>query len=161
MSTTILDIEMSLESKEEVELAKAAQRCIMSALDHSKAENIALQDEDCIERIDGAPLLKLPPKVLRLIAEMLGSLAQGKAVALMPKEMDLTTQVAAQLLNVSRPYFIRLLEQGKLPYHMVGSHRRVRLADILDYKETRTKNSQEKLQALLKQAQELNMGYSQ
>jgi len=161
MSTNILDIEMSLESKEEIELAKAAQRCIMIALDNSKAENIALQGEDCIERVDGAPLLKLPPKVLRLIAEMLGSLAQGKAVALMPKEMDLTTQVAAQLLNVSRPYLIRLLEQGKLPYHMVGSHRRVRLVDVLDYKEARTKNSKEKLQALLEQAQELKMGYPQ
>lgn len=160
MSNDILDLEMSLETREEVELAKAAQRCIMGALDHSNAVSIALL-EDGVERVDGLPLLKLPPKVLRLFANMLGSLAQGKAVALVPKELDVTTQQAAQFLNVSRPYLIRLLEQGKMPFHMVGTHRRIRFADVLEYKEDRAKTSKEKLKSLLEQAQDLDMGYSQ
>jgi hypothetical protein len=77
------DVIDRLENKEEVELAKAAQRCIVSALDHSRAVNIAIV-EDGVERIEGAPILKLPPNVLRLFADMLGTLAQGHAVAIMP-----------------------------------------------------------------------------
>jgi len=159
MSIDTLDLEMSLETKEEVELAKTAQRCIMSALDHSNALGIALL-EDGVERIDSAPILKLPPKVLQLFANMLGALAQGKAVVLMPKELDLTTQQAAHFLNVSRPYLVRLLEQEKIPFHMVGTHRRVTFADVLEYKENRSKQSKGKLKVLLEEAQELNMGYS-
>lgn len=153
-----LHSEMVLDSKAEVELAKAAQRCIVSALDHSKAINIALV-EDGVEHIDGAPLLKLPPKVLRLFADLLGSLAQGKGVAIMPKELDITTQEAAMFLNVSRPYFVGLLETGKIPFHKVGTHRRVRFEDVVRYKEGRQKMSEEALQKLADQAQELGMGY--
>jgi len=154
------DHEMVLESKEDLELAKAAQRCIMSALDHSTAIHIALE-EDGVERIgeDGAPVLRLPPKVLRLFADMLGALAQGKAVAVMPKSMDLTTQEAAMFLNISRPYLVRLLEENKIPYHKVGTHRRIRFEDVAAYKDERQKASRDALQKLTEQAQELDMGY--
>lgn len=147
-----------LDSKEDVELAKAAQRCIVSALDHSRAVNIAIV-EDGVERFDGSPLLKLPPKVLRLFADLLGSLAQGKAVAIMPKELDVTTQEAAMFLNVSRPYLVRLLDEGKIPHHKVGTHRRIRFEDVVLYKDDRRKRSQDALQELVDQAQELGMGY--
>lgn len=155
---SVLDREMVLDSKEDVELAKAAQRCIVSALDHSRALSIAIV-EDGVERLDQSPLLRLPPKVLRLLADMLGSLAQGKAVAIVPKELDITTQEAAMYLNVSRPYLVRLLEEGKIAYHKVGTHRRIRFADVVQYKEDRQKTSQDALQKLADQAQELNMGY--
>lgn len=155
---SVLDREMVLDSKEDVELAKAAQRCIVAALDHSSAISIAIV-EDGVERLDESPLLRLPPKVFRLFADMLGSLAQGKAVAIMPKELDVTTQEAAMFLNVSRPYLVRLLEEGKIAYHKVGTHRRIRFADVLQYKEDRQKISQDALQKLADQAQELNLGY--
>ena len=147
-----------LESKEEVELAKAAQRCIVSALDHSRAFNIAIVEEG-METLDDSPLLKLPPKVLRLIAELLGALAQGKAVTIMPKELDVTTQEAARFLNVSRPYVIGLLEANKMPYHKVGTHRRIRFEDLVRYKEDRMIASDNAIQALVDQAQELELGY--
>lgn len=147
-----------LESKEEVELAKAAQRCIVSALDHSRAVNIALV-EDGVEARDDAPLLRLPPKVLRLIADLLGALAQGKAVAIMPKELDVTTQEAAMFLNVSRPYLIGLLEANRIAYHKVGTHRRIRFEDVVRYKEERKIAADQAIQALVDQAQELGLGY--
>lgn len=156
--SSALDREMVLDSKEDVELAKAAQRCIVSALDHSRAISIAIV-EDGVERLDESSLLRLPPKVLRLLADMLGSLAQGKAVAIVPKELDVTTQAAAMFLNVSRPYLVRLLEEGKIAYHKVGTHRRIRFADVVQYKEDRQKISRDALQKLADQAQELNMGY--
>lgn len=147
-----------LESKEEVELAKAAQRCIVSALDHSHAVNIAIV-EDGMEKLDDTPVLKLPPKVLRLIADLLGALAQGKAVAIMPKELDVTTQEAAMFLNVSRPYLIGLLETNKIAYHKVGTHRRIRFEDLVQYKEGRKIASDQAIQELVDQAQELGLGY--
>lgn len=152
------DVIDRLDNREDVELAKAAQRCIISALDHSRAVNIAIV-EDGVERIEGSPLLKLPPKVLRLFADLLGEMAQGKAVAIMPKEMDVTTQEAAMLLNVSRPYLVRLLDEKKIPFHKVGTHRRIRFDDVAKYREERRKASQDALQELVEQAQELNMGY--
>lgn len=152
------DLEMVLESKEDLELAKAAQRCIVSSLDHSKAVSIAII-EDGVERAGSSPILRLPPKVLRLFADLLGSLSQGKAVTLMPKDLDVTTQEAAMFLNVSRPYLIRLLNEGKIPFHKVGTHRRIRFEDMVRYKEERQKASQDALRKLTEQAQELNMGY--
>jgi excisionase family DNA binding protein len=147
-----------LDSKEDVELAKAAQRCIVSALDHSRAVHIAIV-EDGVERVGGSPLLKLPPKVLRVFADLLGSLAQGKAVAIVPKDLDVTTQEAAMFLNVSRPYLVRLLDEGKIPHHKVGTHRRIRFEDVVKYKDERRKRSQDALQELVDQAQGLGMGY--
>jgi excisionase family DNA binding protein len=153
-----LDLEVVLDSKEDLELAKAAQRCIVSSLDHSRAINIALP-EDGVERVSESPVLRLPPKVLRLFADVLGSLAQGKAIAVMPKELDVTTQEAAIFLSVSRPYLVRLLEEGKIPFHKVGTHRRIRFEDVVRYREDRQKTSQDALQKLANQAQELGMGY--
>ncbi|NRR29922.1 helix-turn-helix domain-containing protein [Oxalobacteraceae bacterium] len=152
------DVIDRLESKEDVELAKAAQRCIVSALDHSRAVSIAIFD-DGIECTENSPVLKLPPTVLRLFADLLGALAQGKAVAVMPKELDITTQEAAMYLNVSRPYLVRLLDEGKIPHHKVGTHRRIRFEDIIVYKDERRKSSQDALQELATQAQELDLGY--
>jgi excisionase family DNA binding protein len=152
------DVMDRLDSKEEVELAKVAQRCIVSALDHSRAVNIAIL-EDGVERIEDSPILKLPPKVLRLFADMLGSLAQGHAVAIMPKELYVSTQEAAMFLNVSRPYLVRMLDEGKIPYHKVGTHRRIKFEDVVAYKDQRRKTSQAALQELVDQAQELDMGY--
>lgn len=147
-----------LDSREDVELAKAAQRCLVSALDHSHAVNIAII-ADGAENIADSPQLKLPPKVLRLFADLLGAFAQGKSVAIMPKELDVTTQEAAMFLNVSRPYLVRLLDEGKIPFHKVGTHRRIRFEDIVEYKEARRQSSKKALQELADQAQELDMGY--
>ena len=147
-----------LESKEDVELAKAAQRCIVSALATSRAVNIAILD-DGVERVQDSPILKLPPKVLRLFADMLGSLAQGNAVAIMPKELYVSTQEAAMFLNVSRPYLIKMLDEGKIPYHKVGTHRRIKFEDVVTYRDQRKKASHAALQELVDQAQELDMGY--
>jgi excisionase family DNA binding protein len=77
----------------------------------------------------------------------------------MPKELDVTTQEAAMFLNVSRPFLVRLLEEGKIRYHKVGTHRRIRFEDVVEYKENRRKISQDALQKLTDQAQELGMGY--
>lgn len=82
----------------------------------------------------GREKLDLPPSALKMLVVILGEFAKGRAVALSPVEVEVSTQRAADILNVSRPYFVKLLERGELPFHMVGTHRRVRLADVLEYR---------------------------
>ncbi len=78
-----------------------------------------------------------------------------------PVHAELTTQEAADLLNVSRPYLVRLLEEGALPFHKTGKHRRVRFRDVMKYKQQGDKTSVDAMAELAAQAQELGMGYDE
>jgi excisionase family DNA binding protein len=69
-----------------------------------------------------------------MLAQILAMLAEGQGVQIMPDTAELTTQQAAELLNVSRPYLIKLLEADEIPFHMVGTHRRVRFEDLREFK---------------------------
>jgi excisionase family DNA binding protein len=101
----------------------------------------------------------VPNVAINLLLEILTQMAQGNAVTLMPYHAELTTQEAADLLNVSRPFLVKLLESGALPHRMVGKHRRVLLQDVMKYKENIDRARNETLNELVAQAQELNMGY--
>jgi excisionase family DNA binding protein len=78
--------------------------------------------------------LVVPRPVAVMLAQVLQLLADGQGVQIMPDRAMLTTQQAADTINVSRPYLIGLLERGKIPYEMVGTHRRIAFADLLEYK---------------------------
>jgi excisionase family DNA binding protein len=101
----------------------------------------------------------IPRKALELLEFILLSMAEGKAVSLIPSDSELSTQQAADMLNVSRPHLVKLLEQGAIPFKKVGSHRRVQLEHLLNYEQQQSQQRQEHLQFLAQQAQELNLGY--
>lgn len=103
--------------------------------------------------------LTLPLMALRLLAEILSEMAKGNAVTLIPVHAELTTQEAADLLNVSRPFLINLLEENKIPYRKIGSKRRIQAKDILEYKTKIEQSRMKVLDQLSAQAQELDMGY--
>lgn len=80
---------------------------------------------------------ELPGSVRELLRKALAKMQEGKCISLMPITEDLTTQQAAEILGVSRQYLVRLLEEGKIPFHRAGTHRRVYLTDLLAYKRER------------------------
>ena len=101
----------------------------------------------------------LPDSVLLLVREILAQVAMGNAVSLSALPREFTTQQAASVLGVSRPFVIKLLEQGELAYRKVGSHRRIALEEVLAHQERSKVNRFAALDALIADAQELGMGY--
>jgi excisionase family DNA binding protein len=155
----ILDrsLEEPILNKKESELARAAQRCIMAALDHSRADKIALFGGNESRITDDTPILELPPKVLKLMARALGAMADGKTILLVPQGRELSTVEAASLLNVSRPFLTKLLKEGKIPHSVIGSHRRVKYDDLIKYRDQMRDEQNKAMQALVDQSQELGL----
>lgn len=104
-------------------------------------------------------ILALPASALRLLNEILKEMAKGNAVTLIPVHAMLTTQEAADILNVSRPFLVGLLEAGRIPYRRLGSHRRILFRDLMTFKEKADCDREEALRLLTEEAQELDMGY--
>jgi len=95
--------------------------------------------------------LELPRPIYRQLLRVLTKMREGQAFVMMPEEETFTTQAAANFLGVSRQHLVNLLEKGEIPFHRVGSHRRVYFKDLLEYDDRRSKTTREALDRLTKE----------
>ncbi|HBE20649.1 MAG TPA: DNA-binding protein [Cyanobacteria bacterium UBA11149] len=103
--------------------------------------------------------VEIPTAAFNLLVDILSLMAQGNTVTLIPIHGELTTQEAADILNVSRPFLVKQIESGLLPCRRVGRHRRILFEDLMMYKQIVDSKRMEALDQLAAQAQELKMGY--
>jgi excisionase family DNA binding protein len=137
-----------------MEMARVAQRCIMEALDRSRAAKITLTTNK-----GEHPSVQLPPAALKLIGQLLGAMSEGRPIILMPAKQEFTTVEAAHFLNVSRPFIIKEIEEGRLPHRMVGTHRRIAFEDLVTYGRKMRENQAAALERMADNARELGLEY--
>lgn len=134
------------------ELARAATSQLARLLETGNKVGVLVLEEGKADI-----LVELPVSASRLLVGVLKELARGNALTVLPRHSDLTTQQAADFLNVSRPYLVKLLESDEIPFHKVGTHRRVRLEDVLAYKRQIDEAREESLRKLAAYSQELEL----
>lgn len=147
--------EPMMPSDSEVELARHSSR-VLAGLSLKKTKSIDIFLETGNHHQSS---VTLPLSAFKLLVNILTQMAEGNAVTLIPVHAELTTQEAADLLNVSRPFLIRLLEEKKIPFRKVGTRRRVLFQDLMDYKAKIDAARRKTLDELANEAQELDMGY--
>jgi excisionase family DNA binding protein len=153
MTTTQLP--QTMPTAEEVALARESGRALSAYLQmRSETQQIEIFDDK-----GAAHPVRVPMSALRLLVDVLTEIGEGNAVSIIPVHAELTTQEAADVLNVSRPHLVKLLESKEIPFHKTGTHRRVRYQDVIAYKERIDAERRKALDALAEQAQELGMGY--
>lgn len=142
-----------LPTAQEAEEAKITSRALSKYVHnerlHLKIASNNNESEDLI----------LPGYAINLLLTMLTEMSKGNAITVMPIHAELSTQETAELLNVSRPHLVNLLEQGNIPFRKVGTHRRILANDVFDYKQRIDEARFKALDELAAQAQELGMGY--
>lgn len=115
-------------SQADIQLAREGSRRLSAFVSERESPTIRIADSKKSAEV------VLPSEVFKLLISVLAELGRGNSVTAVPLEAELTTQQAADLLNVSRPYLITLLDEGNIPYRRVGTRRRIRLVDVLSYK---------------------------
>lgn len=130
---------------EDVSLAKRGQKLL-----RAKHHTNLISDMEEVE---------LPASVIEILEKTLSYMAQGKDVTIIPQTVEMTTGQVAEVLRVSRPFVVKLLENEEIPFRKVGKHRRVLLEDVIAYKEQIDKQRLKVLEKLTAEAQKLNLGY--
>lgn len=101
--------------------------------------------------------IEIPAAAIAILSDVLEFMSRGHGLTLFPRLAEVTTFEAAEILNVSRPYVIKLLEAGEMPYRNVGRHRRIQLQDVLAYKKASDQRSHEAMDELVALSQELGL----
>lgn len=140
-------------TREEVELARRSGQRLAHLTKHKGRLTFRVKEAGKEETIE------LPAEAVKLLMAMLEDMASGHAVTVVPQNAELSTQEAANFLNVSRPFLVELLESGKINHRKVGTHRRIKFEDILSFKEGIDYNRRKVLDELAADAEELGMGY--
>jgi excisionase family DNA binding protein len=140
-------------TEREAHIARTSKQLLSRHIREDKSLTLRVMDAEREKPIE------LPAGAVALLMDILGAMAAGQGVTLIPENAELTTVQAADVLNVSRPFLIKLLEQGKIPYRKVGKHRRIRMEHVMSYKHAIDQERSLVLDQLAADAQAQDMGY--
>ena len=138
---------------QEADLARVSGQRLSRYRDRNRPLSIRVIDAEQEQPLD------LPAGAVSLLMDILEAMAAGRGVSIIPENAELTTVQAAEILNVSRPFLIKLLTEGALPYRKVGKHRRILMEDVRRNKNRTDRAREAVLDQLAAEAQENGMGY--
>lgn len=124
---------------------------LVAAIDQLKTDQAEIEIEETGEKII------LPVKALTLLGEILKAMSQGNPISIVPLATEVTTQSAAEILGCSRPYLVKLLEEGRIEYTKVGKHRRVKYEDVIRYKKKMKEEQKRHLIEMMNADEELGL----
>ena len=140
-------------SEREAVIARTSKQLLARYAREDQSLTVQVIDADHDEPIE------LPAGAVTLLLDILGAMASGQGITLIPEDAELTTVQAADILYVSRPFLIKLLDEGQIPYRRVGKHRRIRMEDVMNYKRAIDQQRESVLDRLVAEAQKQDMGY--
>lgn len=153
MASAVMQFTTGIPGSEEVSLAQASAEAFANKL-AGHPDRVAIRFAE-----DAQEVIELPSVAVRLLVDLLNEMAKGNAVSLLPTHAELTTQQAADLLNVSRGFLVKLLERQEIPHRKVGTHRRVLFSDLQAYEDRTRRARSEALDDLAAESQALGLGY--
>ena len=143
-------------SRREQEIASKSVSSLVhtaAAISRQKLDTVKIKIQETGE------FITIPKKAIDLLFNIINSMAEGKSISIVPSDSEITTQQAADMLNMSRPHIVKLLEDGVIPFKKVGSHRRILLEDLIEYDRKLKEQRNASLKNLAEQAQDLGLGY--
>lgn len=151
----MVSLATTLPSQEEAALAKLSSRELAAYVETSaSSQQVAISGKD-----GQLHQVEVPVSALRLLVDILTELGDGNTVKLIPVHAEMTTQEAADVLNMSRPTLIKILDDGEIPYHRTGNRRKVKYSDIMAYKHDVDQKRLKSLDELSELDQSLGLGY--
>ncbi len=157
MALTVERLPIASPSQEDAEAVTRLDRTLESALEASAQQPHGTAPHRlAVVGPDGSHV-PIPLVVYELLHEIVHHMARGDSVTLVPRHKELTTQQAAEVLNISRPFLIKLLDRGEMPYRREGTHRRIALEDVLVYRDRRSAKRRRGIEHLAQKSQDLNI----
>ena len=144
----------------QVQMPPSHEDAILARASSSHLARYIKKNQSLKVRLPGEEAIELPPGAVELLMNILKVMASGRAMTLIPANAELTTVQAAEMLNVSRPFLIKLLEQREIPHRKVGKHRRIKIEDVMQYRKRIDTERDAVLDQLVADAQEQDMGYN-
>lgn len=143
--------EKKLPTPETVKLARASTERLARFLDRGEKETVSIQLEGEKEAIS------VPLEAFQKFVFLLNEMSEGNAVTIVPIHAELTTTEAAEILSMSRQYVVELIEKGELPAFKVGTHHRLKTADVLKFRQERKMKRKKTLEELAALSQEMGL----